>query len=123
MRISDWSSDVCSSDLPSCAKFDSLGTYNFGGGGTMRNISRLMRSTRAATAVEYGLILPLVFLEAVGALSQVGTEPINMCANVSDASAAAMYGAGWASPGPVRNRQHPRPLWVRADPQGVGEEG
>jgi len=56
----------------------------------MRNIYRLMRSTRAATAVEYGLILALIFLAAVGAMSRVGTATINMWTNVSDASAEVM---------------------------------
>ncbi|MBB5706652.1 Flp family type IVb pilin [Sphingopyxis panaciterrulae] len=49
-----------------------------------------MRSTRAATAVEYGLILALVFLAAVGAMSRVGTATINMWTKVSNASTEAM---------------------------------
>jgi pilus assembly protein Flp/PilA len=56
----------------------------------MRNFYRLMRSTRAATAVEYGLILALVFLAAVGAMSRVGTATINMWTKVSYASTEAM---------------------------------
>jgi len=56
----------------------------------MRNFYRLMRSTRAATAVEYGLILALVFLAAVGAMSRVGTATINMWTKVSSASTEAM---------------------------------
>lgn len=56
----------------------------------MRNFYRLMRSTRAATAVEYGLILALIFLAAVGAARAVGTATINMWTNVSSASTKAM---------------------------------
>ncbi|HMO76407.1 MAG TPA: Flp family type IVb pilin [Sphingopyxis sp.] len=51
-----------------------------------RNIMRLLRSTRAATAVEYGLILALVFLAAMGAISSVGTSTIGMWNNVSAAA-------------------------------------
>ncbi len=47
---------------------------------------RLLRSTRAATAVEYGLILALVFLAAMGAISSVGTSTIGMWNNVSAAA-------------------------------------
>src|SRR3546814_18644536 len=78
----------------------------------MRKSSRLMRSTRAATAVEYGLILALVFLAAVGAISQVGTATINIWTNVSDASSAEMYGAGCAITGPRQHRRNPRSLSV-----------
>lgn len=56
----------------------------------MRNIIRLMRSTRAATAVEYGLILALVFMAALGAMSSAGDSAIAMWNNVSDTSTEAM---------------------------------
>ncbi len=56
----------------------------------MRNLYRLMRSTRAATAVEYGLILALIFLAAVGAVRGVGTAAINMWTTVSNASTEVM---------------------------------
>lgn len=38
----------------------------------MSMISGLMRSTRAATAIEYGLIAALIFVAAAGAMSSVG---------------------------------------------------
>jgi pilus assembly protein Flp/PilA len=37
----------------------------------MRFFYRLMRSTRAATAVEYGLVLALIFLGAIPAIASV----------------------------------------------------
>lgn len=52
----------------------------------MRNIYRLMRSTRAATAVEYGLILALVFLAAVTAVGNVANSTGTMWNGVSDAA-------------------------------------
>ena len=56
----------------------------------MRSFYRLMRSTRAATAVEYGLILALIFLAALGAMTAVGSSAIKMWTNVSDSSTNAM---------------------------------
>lgn len=53
----------------------------------MRNLYRLMRSTRAATAVEYGLILALIFLAAVVAIGNVATSTNNMWNTVSNAAA------------------------------------
>jgi pilus assembly protein Flp/PilA len=52
----------------------------------MRNIYRLMRSTRAATAVEYGLILALVFLAAVTAVGNVANSTGGMWNDVSNAA-------------------------------------
>lgn len=52
----------------------------------------LLRSTRAATAIEYGLILALVFLAAMVSISAVGGSTISMWNNVSDTSTAAMNG-------------------------------
>lgn len=52
----------------------------------MGNIYRLMRSTRAATAVEYGLILALVFLAAVVAVGNVASATGNMWGKVSNAA-------------------------------------
>jgi len=49
----------------------------------MRNLYRLMRSTRAATAVEYGLILALIFLAAVSAVTDVGNSTTKMWNGVS----------------------------------------
>lgn len=59
----------------------------------MDSIFRLMRSTRAATAVEYGLILALVFLAAMGAMTAVGESANSMWMHVSDTSTDAMGGS------------------------------
>ena len=56
----------------------------------MRNLYRLMRSTRAATAVEYGLLLALIFLAALGAMGAVGTSTINMWNDVSSSAGAVL---------------------------------
>lgn len=60
----------------------------------MRFFYRLMRSTRAATAVEYGLILALIFIAAMGAMRDVGTAAIAMWTHVSTTSDDAMNGGG-----------------------------
>lgn len=52
----------------------------------MRNFYRLMRSTRAATAVEYGLILALVFLAAVVAVGNFANSTNSMWQGVSNAA-------------------------------------
>lgn len=44
---------------------------------------RLLRSTRAATAVEYGLIIALIFLAAVSAMTSVGESTAGMWNHVS----------------------------------------
>ena len=56
----------------------------------MRNIYRLMRSTRAATAVEYGLILALIFLAGVSAIGGVANSTASMWGNVSTAASTSM---------------------------------
>lgn len=56
----------------------------------MSKISGLMRSTRAATAVEYGLILALIFLAAMAAIGDVGTQTGKMWTYVSSTSGEAM---------------------------------
>lgn len=56
----------------------------------MTNLSGLMRSTRAATAVEYGLILALIFLAAVGAVTAVGEGAILMWNNVATTAGAVL---------------------------------
>ena len=56
----------------------------------MRNFYRLMRSTRAATAVEYGLILALIFLAAVTAMTNVANSTGNMWNKVSTAAKTNM---------------------------------
>ena len=52
----------------------------------MNKIQRLLRSTRAATAVEYGLILSLIFLAAVVAVGNVANSTMGMWNEVSTAS-------------------------------------
>lgn len=56
----------------------------------MNKIHGLLRSTRAATAVEYGLLLALIFLAALGAITAVGTSTINMWGTISNSSTNAM---------------------------------
>ncbi|MBL8649260.1 MAG: Flp family type IVb pilin [Sphingopyxis sp.] len=52
----------------------------------MTRIAAFFRSTKAATAVEYGLILALIFIAAMGAITSVGESTIGMWNNVSDAA-------------------------------------
>ncbi|GAO77424.1 Flp family type IVb pilin [Sphingopyxis sp. C-1] len=49
-----------------------------------------MRSTRAATAVEYGLILALVFLAAIVAITDVANSTSAMWGKVSTAATENM---------------------------------
>ena len=56
----------------------------------MNKFQRLLRSTRAATAVEYGLILAMIFLAAVGAISAVGNSTITMWNRVSSNASSVM---------------------------------
>jgi|LNAP01.1.fsa_nt_gb pilus assembly protein Flp/PilA len=56
----------------------------------MGNFYRLMRSTRAATAVEYGLILALIFLAAVSTITDVGNSTTNMWTKVSTSATNVM---------------------------------
>ena len=56
----------------------------------MNKFQGLLRSTRAATAVEYGLLLALIFLAALGAMSAVGTSTINMWNDVSSCAVAVL---------------------------------
>jgi pilus assembly protein Flp/PilA len=58
----------------------------------MNKFLGLLRSTRAATAVEYGLILALIFLAAIVAITSVGTSTNSMWTKVSNNSVAAMGG-------------------------------
>lgn len=46
--------------------------------------------TRAATAIEYGLILALVFMAIVGTISQVSDASNNMWNNVSNKTKAVL---------------------------------
>ena len=47
-------------------------------------LHNLGRDTRGATAVEYGLILALIFLAMIGAVQTFGTEVTAMWTLVSD---------------------------------------
>lgn len=51
----------------------------------MRRLKDLIKDRRAATAVEYGLILSLIFLTMVVAIKGVATETTEMWNNVSNA--------------------------------------
>ena len=44
----------------------------------MRRIFSIFKDDRGATAIEYGLIMALIFLAMVGAVSQFGQTTINM---------------------------------------------
>ncbi len=52
----------------------------------------LGRDERGATAVEYGLILALIFLAMIGAVESFGTQTITMWNNV-EAAIVAVTGA------------------------------
>ena len=52
----------------------------------------LGRDERGATAVEYGLILALIFLAMIGAVQSFGTQTITMWNNV-EAAIVAVTGA------------------------------
>lgn len=56
----------------------------------MNKFLGLLRSTRAATAVEYGLILALIFIAAVAAISNVASSTGAMWNGVSSTSQTAM---------------------------------
>ena len=56
----------------------------------MNKIAWLLRSTRAATAVEYGLILALIFLAASVAVTGVGSKTNSMWNNVATTSGEAL---------------------------------
>jgi pilus assembly protein Flp/PilA len=50
----------------------------------MKSIHCLIRSTKAATAIEYGLICALIVIAIMAALISVGTVTSSMWNNVSD---------------------------------------
>ena len=50
----------------------------------MRLIFAIFKDQKGATAVEYGLILALVFLAMIGAVSQFGQTTINMWTNIAE---------------------------------------
>ena len=50
----------------------------------MRRFFSIYKDKRAATVVEYGLILAMIFLAMCGALAVVANTTISMWGNVSD---------------------------------------
>jgi pilus assembly protein Flp/PilA len=56
----------------------------------MKKLQDFRGCRRAATAVEYGLILALIFLAMVGSLTQVSESSNNMWNNVSSKSGAVL---------------------------------
>jgi pilus assembly protein Flp/PilA len=54
----------------------------------------LLADVRGATAIEYGLILAMVFLAMMGAVQAFGIEVIKIFDDVSTTSVSAMQGAG-----------------------------
>jgi len=50
----------------------------------MRRFLELLKDQRGATAVEYGLILAMIFLAMVGALTLVASTTTEMWNNVSE---------------------------------------
>jgi pilus assembly protein Flp/PilA len=56
----------------------------------MRKFSNLIRDEKAATAVEYGLILAMIVLAMVGALSMLASTTTTMWNNVSTTVSGVM---------------------------------
>lgn len=56
-------------------------------------LKKLGRDTSGATAVEYGLILALIFLAMVSGISSFGQNTISMWTNVKSKVAAATANA------------------------------
>ena len=50
----------------------------------MRNLFRLIRDSKGATAIEYGLIAALIAVAAIAALQSVGTKLSSTFNNVSN---------------------------------------
>jgi pilus assembly protein Flp/PilA len=55
-------------------------------------LRKLLADRQAATAVEYGLILSLIFLGMVGAVAALGGGTSGMWTKVDSAASAAMAG-------------------------------
>lgn len=56
----------------------------------MQMIARLKRSTRAATAIEYGLILAMIFITASVAMKNVGQSTASMWNTVATETTSVM---------------------------------
>ena len=54
------------------------------GRGLQARKGALLRCTRGATAIEYGLILAMIALAVIGALTSVADKTINMWGNVAN---------------------------------------
>jgi pilus assembly protein Flp/PilA len=50
----------------------------------LRFLARLGRDAKGATAIEYGLILALVFLAMLGAISTFGQNAIDVWSHISN---------------------------------------
>ncbi|UAK23007.1 Flp family type IVb pilin [Sphingomonas nostoxanthinifaciens] len=57
--------------------------------GITRLIGKLLRAQDGATAIEYGLILALIFVVMVGGVSALGSSTHGAWSNVSNKVAAA----------------------------------
>jgi len=62
-----------------------LSTFHKKSGLILSGLKKLGRDASGATAVEYGLILSLIFLAMVGAVQTFGTEATGMWDRVSTA--------------------------------------
>ncbi len=62
-----------------------MGALPFGGIEAMARFLKLIRDKKAATAVEYGLIVALIVLAMMAGLSQFASTTIGMWNNVSTA--------------------------------------
>jgi pilus assembly protein Flp/PilA len=51
----------------------------------MRRLLTILKDQKAATAVEYGLILAMIFLAMIVGVTQFGQTTVNMWNEVSDA--------------------------------------
>ena len=49
----------------------------------MTNFRKLLKNTKGATAIEYGLIAALIAVAAIGAMGQIGTKLNSTFNNVS----------------------------------------
>lgn len=56
----------------------------------MKRIAEMMRSTKAATAIEYGLIIALIFIAAMATIANVGDETGKMWRHVAGEVDAAI---------------------------------
>jgi pilus assembly protein Flp/PilA len=59
----------------------------------IEHLRRLACDSRGATAIEYGLILAMVFLAMVGAVVALGQEDESLYDHVSSTAVGAMRGA------------------------------